>query len=312
MLTNKEKNFVSVVAYVHDCELELKNFLPLIMKQLSDNFDKYELIFVNDASADASETVIKAYMEQFTGNMVSIINMGHYQGIEASMNAGVDLAIGDFVFEFDYLNVNYEADLLMEIYRVLLSGYDIVYASPGQPSSFRSRLFYKLFNWGRRSDELLQHDTFRLLSRRAINRIQGLNNAIPYRKAVYLNSGLRMKTVYYHALQNSGKRLTDMEAGNKFDIAISSLILFTNVIQRIFISISIIFFLFAVGVGIYTVITYFGQTKPVEGWAPLMGFMSAGFCGVFLLMTFIIKYLSVMLGLIFKRQKYLVESIEKL
>ncbi len=32
---------------------------------------------------------------------ISVINMSYFHGLELSMNAGMDMAIGDFVFEFD-------------------------------------------------------------------------------------------------------------------------------------------------------------------------------------------------------------------
>jgi len=49
----------------------------------------------------------------------------------------------------------------------------------------------------------------------------------------------------------------------------------------------------------------------VEGWLSTMGFLALGFFGVFALLTIILKYLSVMLNLIFKQQRYLVSDIEK-
>ena len=42
-----------------------------------------------------------------------------------------------------------------------------------------------------------------------------------------------------------------------------------------------------------------------------MGFLALGFFGVFALLTIILKYLSVLLNLIFKQQRYLVADIEK-
>jgi dolichol-phosphate mannosyltransferase len=50
----------------------------------------------------------------------------------------------------------------------------------------------------------------------------------------------------------------------------------------------------------------------MEGWASIICFLSFGFFGVFVLLTIILKYLSVIVNLIFRRQKYLVESIEKI
>ena len=43
-----------------------------------------------------------------------------------------------------------------------------------------------------------------------------------------------------------------------------------------------------------------------------MGFLALGFFGVFALLTIILKYLSVLLNLIFRQQRYLVADIEKI
>lgn len=59
-------------------------------------------------------------------------------------------------------------------------------------------------------------------------------------------------------------------------------------------------------------VVYFSNKKPVEGWAPIMGLSSLGFCGLFVILTVIIKYLNLILNLIFKKQRYLIESVEKL
>ena len=60
--------------------------------------------------------------------MVNVVHMGFFQGIESSMNAGRDLAIGDFVYEFDDIFVDYEPQVLREVYDKLISGNDIVAA----------------------------------------------------------------------------------------------------------------------------------------------------------------------------------------
>uniref|UniRef100_UPI00325FE826 hypothetical protein n=1 Tax=Clostridium sp. NkU-1 TaxID=1095009 RepID=UPI00325FE826 len=48
------------------------------------------------------------------------------------MNAGVDLAIGDFIYEFDNLLVEYDQDLIWKVYQRSLQGYDIVSAASGE------------------------------------------------------------------------------------------------------------------------------------------------------------------------------------
>ena len=72
------------------------------------------------------------------------------------------------------------------------------------------------------------------------------------------------------------------------------------------------FLLFTLGVAVYIVGSIFSASKPVEGWLSTMGFLSLGFFGVFSLLTIILKYLSVMLGLIFKHKSFMIEGVEKL
>lgn len=130
-MLNKEKNFVSVVAYLHNSEKEIPAFLDYIVEELERNFEKSEVIFVNDASEDNSVSVIKEYLEKRKCNfMTNIINMSSYHGLEASMLAGVDLAIGDFVYEFDSITIDYSKKLFMEVYYEALKGNDIVAATP--------------------------------------------------------------------------------------------------------------------------------------------------------------------------------------
>ncbi len=227
------------------------------------------------------------------------------------MNAGIDLSIGDFVLEFDSCYIDYKEELIMQVYRKALEGFDIVTATPPQSQSkISSRLFYGIYNHFSDSDEKIMTERFQIISRRAINRVSAYSKTIPYRKAVYASSGLSLYNMQYEiAEQKSGIRFDDEEKGNT---AIDSLILFTNLSYKVSMIISVIMAVFMIAAGTYTVVAYFGINKPVEGWAPIMGLIAAGFFATFIILTIIIKYLDVLLRLVFKKQKYLVSSIEKL
>ena len=73
----------------------------------------------------------------------------------------------------------------------------------------------------------------------------------------------------------------------------------------------VIMMFFAVGVGVYAFATFFGGGNPIDGWTSTMLFLSAGFFGIFILLGIILKYLSVVVDLVFNKQKYFVESVEK-
>ena len=100
-MANKEKNFASAVIYVHNAENRIDEFLKTIVRVMEENFEHSEIICVNDASEDDSLSVIKKASNFATITSVSVVNMSYFHGLELSMNAGTDMAIGDFVFEFD-------------------------------------------------------------------------------------------------------------------------------------------------------------------------------------------------------------------
>ena len=64
--------------------------------------------------------------------------------------------------------------------------------------------------------------------------------------------------------------------------------------------------------GVYVLGVYFSNHKPIEGWTSMMLFMAMGFTGIFFMFTIILKMVTILLKQIFERQKYLIESIEKL
>lgn len=308
MNKSKEQNFVSSVIYVRNNEDTIEGMLKYVHSTLEKLFKEHEIICVNDGSTDKSEEIIRRVAKE-CGESISLVNMGYTQGIELSMNAGEDLAIGDFIFEFDRAKVYWEEDLMERVYEKMQEGYDIVSACPSKGSSFSSRIFYSIFNKASHSANKLRTESFRLVSRRAINRVVSMNHAQMYRKAVNANSALKQTFIEFEP-QTDYK---DMKASSKERraLAVDSLILFTDIGYKIAFAVSIIMLIFAAIVGIYTVIV-FATGHPVEGWTPIMIFLAIGFFVLFLILTFVIKYLSLILNLNFKRQRYIVEEIIKL
>jgi dolichol-phosphate mannosyltransferase len=50
----------------------------------------------------------------------------------------------------------------------------------------------------------------------------------------------------------------------------------------------------------------------IEGWTTTMLFLSFGFMGLFIFLTMIIKYMDLLVRLVFTKQKYLIRGIEKI
>ncbi len=309
--SEKEKKFISVVAYVHNSEKQIQGFLSQVMGFCEARFERCELILVNDASTDDSLQQIREYFSTNAPTyMVSIIKMGLYQGVETCMNAGRDMAIGDYVFEFDDLVVDYDPNLIYQAYKKCLEGNDIVIASSDAGTRLTSRWFYNLYNMASGTHNPLGQETFHLLSRRAINRIKGMGNHIPYRKAVYSNCGLSMDKITYHSTME-GRNLHSHN-NDRASLALDSFVYFTDVMERVSMAISAVFFVFTIAVLIFVLYSMFKDKNMVSGWVSTMGFMAVGFTGLFGMMAIVMKYLSVIVDLNFRHQRYLIEDIEKI
>jgi dolichol-phosphate mannosyltransferase len=310
-MKDKENSFVSAVIYVHNTQGVIGVFIEKLVGILTEFFLNYEIICVNDSSTDDSAIEIRNAVQYCTGSSLVIIDMGFYQGLENSMNAGVDYACGDFVFEFDKPCIGYyEFDLIMNVYYRCLQGYDIVGASPKTDLKISSRFFYFLFNRNSNIQYELKTESFYILSRRAINRIKQLNVALPYRKAAYANCGLRIDSLEY--IPNRGFSL--IQTSNDADrsaLAVDSFILFTDIAYKISLNLSLIMIVFSAFVGIYTLVIFISK-EPVAGWTTTMLVLSFGFFGIFGILSLVIRYLSIILKLIFKKTNYVTGNIEKL
>ena len=310
----KEKNFISAVVYVHNAEKRIERFFESLIKVLEDNFEHSEIICVNDYSGDDSVDKIRE-ISQIAGNMsISVVNLSYFHGLEIAMNAGVDLSIGDFVLEFDNTVLDYDPMEIMRVYRRALEGYDIVSASADKREKLSSKIFYTIYDkYAINPTNKMCTESFRILSRRVLNRASHMNKTVPYRKAVYSYSGLKADNLLYQPKISNDitYKPSKLEKRNKVELGMDTLLLFTNVGYKISMTMSVIMLIMMLAVIIYTFIAY-AVSSPVAGWTSSILFLSVAFSGVFVILSIVIKYLQLLLELVFKRQQYSFESIEKL
>lgn len=257
----KEKNYVSAVVYLGDDRDSVRPFLQVLCTSLSSRFGQYELILVDDASRDGSVDEARDFLKNLDmAPAVSMIHMSIKQGIELAMNAGLDMAIGDFVWEFDSMRMPYPSEMILQAYDTSLAGSDIVAVSPSKNRNFLSNVFYKLFNSSSNSKYPLQTQVFRLLSRRAINRVRSITRSMPYRKAAYAASGLKMETLAFAA--PAGPVAQPLSLAH----AVDSLALYTGIASRIAIGIALLMLCLMLAAVVYTLVVFFGGAQsPAPG-----------------------------------------------
>lgn len=313
-MQEKEKNFVSCVLYLHNEATSVREFLKLICNTMQERFEKYEIICVNDCCTDNTIEQIQSFLLEWDiPVMVSLIHLSFYQGVECAMNAGRDLAVGDFIFEFDKCLPDFESELIMDVYRHALDGYDVVAAAPENGIRFTSRLFYFFYNMGSKRQGKICQERFRIISRRAVNRVNQMNIYVPYRKAMYMNCGMKTDVIpYTNLLSDKARKNNAEERRNRSTLAVDTIIIFTDVLEKFSMLVSIILFGFLLIMFGWIIYSLFSSVRPVEGWLSLMALMSFGFFMLSVMLTLIFKYLSLILNVTFRKQRYVIEGVEKL
>ena len=137
-----------------------------------------------------------------------------------------------------------------------------------------------------------------------------MNKTVPYRKAIYASQGLKTDILYYKATGKVAMK-DKQEKGYRTGLAIDSLILFTHLGYRFSVSMTALMMLMSIFMVIYSIVIYATAT-PVAGWTTTILFLSVAFLGLFGILTVIIRYLQLLVNLVFKRKHYSFEGIEKL
>ena len=102
-----------------------------------------------------------------------------------------------------------------------------------------------------------------------------------------------------------------VKSKGRFNLALDSLALYTNAGFKASMTVTLCMLALALAELVYTLVVFI-TGHPVEGWTTTMFVITVGFSGLFAVLTIVVKYLSLLVDLVFKQQKYFVESIEKL
>lgn len=306
---NKEKNLLSIVIHVKENVELLPSFIENIEANFAKHFEHYEYILVNNSKSNNLNQLLENL--EVIGE-VNIVNLAWQHNIENAMSAGIDLAIGDFVLEIDSLSKDYPESLLTEVYNQCLQGFDMVAASPKKSKSTDSRWFYYLLNKLSYKNIQLQTESFRIVSRRMINRTNTEKSTFKYRKANYHGSGLKTTFLTYTPIKTKSKA-KDYSLWEKLSLASNILIYYSSVGTKLSSVLSLIFFVISVAVGVYAIVSYLVLQNDIqEGWTTTMLFLSIGFAGFFAILAVLSKYMEVLLKSTHVKHQYTYLSVDKL
>ena len=303
-MDNKEHNFVSAVIYVQKWNERALSFYKDVQNELEKHFLQYEIIVV-DATDRTTEWKNEIYLSSLQSGQkpLTILKVLPNQSEEQCLNAGVDLSIGDYVYEFNSVQVNFPMRTLYDAYLKALEGSDIVMTCP-KTEKMTSRLFYRIFNACSHSTYSLRTDAFSLISRRALDRLHMISNNLLFRKAAYATCGLKIAELEI-------TESIDLKRMHKFDLAVDSLLLYTDFGYKIGLGLTSLMLVLTLCLFVYALLEKL-VGNPIEGWTSLACIITFAFSGIFAIMVILMKYLTLLLRISFKKQSYLIERIDKI
>ena len=183
---NEEKNLNELIKRVHEEVKKLKNY-------------DYELIFVNDASDDNSEIILKDLQKNFP---ITIINMSRTFGVGPCVLAGFKHASGDCIVYMDS-DLQDPPEIVNKLLTKYENGADVVHTIRTKrlgESRFKlliTKIAYKIINF--LSDIKLPNEAgdFKLISRKALDKILDQNEFRPYIRGLSIWVGFKQAYVEY-------------------------------------------------------------------------------------------------------------------
>jgi glycosyltransferase involved in cell wall biosynthesis len=145
-----------------------------VVERLHSEYD-YEIVLVNDGSADGTAAAIRREMERRPH--VVLVNLSRNFGHQLAATAGLEIAAGDAVVLMDG-DLQDPPELIETFLRRWREGYDVVYAvrrtRPGESrfKLFTARLFYRIIKRLTRIAIPLDAGDFRLMSRRVVDALR--------------------------------------------------------------------------------------------------------------------------------------------
>lgn len=261
---------VSVVLPAYNEEKMIKKAAETIGGILKKEKIDYEIVFVDDGSKDAT------WMEiENAGKEDEHVNGVHFSrnfGKESAMMAGLENAGGDCVVVMD-CDLQHPPETIVEMYRLWQQGYEVVEGlkrTRGKESVFHKMsagLFYKMISKAVKIDMSHASD-FKLLDRRAVEALLEM----PERNAFFraLSSWIGFKTVSVE-FDVHEREVGESKWSTKSLIryAISNIVSFSSAPMMLVGFTGILGFLFAVILGIQTLVNYFSGNA-VEGFTTVI------------------------------------------
>lgn len=227
------------------------------MREILSPITEYELVFVDDGSKDNTWQIIKELSEKDTS--VKGLHFSRNFGKEGAIFAGLKAAGGDCVAVID-CDLQHPPELLPEMLDAWNNGAEVVEAV--KASRGKEGIIYKLFakTFYRMMKNSANVDLdgasdYKLMDRKVVDALNDMPERLTFFRALSCWVGFKTEKIEFDvAPRNAGK--TKWSFRKLFKYALSSITSFTNVPMQIITVSGILFFIFALILGIQTIVNF--------------------------------------------------------
>lgn len=271
-MASKNKALVSLVVPSFNEEESLPLFYETCHEVLSGLDAAYEIIFVDDGSADDTLGVIKRLAEK--DNAVKYISLSRNFGHQAALRAGLEHADGDCVISID-ADLQHPPALIVELIAKWREGFEIVttvrkdLVSLSYIRRSMSRLYYKMINM--LSDFPVEPGSadFRLLDRKVVEKIKGLTEANLFMRGLVPWLGFKACSIEYAPAERR-RGTSKYNLSKLLGLALTGITSTSLRPLRISIFLSFIVALFVLVQATYALVSYLFTGQVVQGWTSVM------------------------------------------
>ncbi|MDO5408346.1 MAG: glycosyltransferase family 2 protein [Eubacteriales bacterium] len=306
------EQLLSVVVSVYNEEQALPLFYQTARPILESLSWDYELIFVNDGSADGSLGILKKLAAE--NPKVKVASFSRNFGHEAAMIAGLDYAKGDAIVCMD-ADLQHPPECLPEIIEKIEGGSGVISmvrtknASAGLVKNITSAAFYKLINT--LSDVKFEPNAsdFFAVSRPAADVLRSnYREKVRFLRGYVQNIGFHKTTIEYEAHDRVAGE-SKYSIRKLFAFSVNTILCFSNLPLKLGIYAGIFAALMGVAVMVYTLCTRQGAPS---GYATIVILNCFMFAILFVLVGIIGEYIAILFSELKDRPIYIVEEKENL
>jgi glycosyltransferase involved in cell wall biosynthesis len=261
-----DRQLISIVIPVFNEEDNIESLygrLASVIDPLTANYD-FEILFTDNHSTDSTFQRIGSLADD--DDRIRCLRFSRNFGFQRSILTGYHAALGDAAIQLD-ADLQDPPELIPEFLSKWEEGFAVVYGvrqkrKEGWLATKGRRMFYRLINWMSADD--LPHDAgdFRLVDRRILDALRGIEDYHPYLRGLIASFGFEQIGVPYDRdARTAGE--SKFSFGKLVGLATDGILLHSVVPLRIATAIAFAMsLLMLVGIGVYA----FGRIVLDEPW----------------------------------------------